>query len=95
MDAKNEILEVLEFWKYKVTNNLCTPEEMESLSKMLQENMDMYGTVEDLAKFFDVSEAQIRTTINRKMIDKPKRRVYYRFMSFLKIIPKSWRDKRK
>ena len=95
MDAKNEILEVLEFWKYKVANNLCTPEEMESLSKMLQENMDMYGTVEDFAKFFDVSETQIRTTINRKMIDKPKRRVYYRFMSFLKIIPKSWRDKRK
>ena len=95
MDAKDEILEVLEFWKYKLKNNLCTPEEIDSVSKMFQENLDMYGTVEEFAKFFDVSETQIRSTINRRMTDKPKRRVYYRFLPFLKIIPDSWREKRR
>lgn len=95
MDAKKELLEIIGFYKYKIENNLCTPEEIESTSKLLQENLDIYGTAEDFANFFGVSETQIRSAINRKLIDKPKRRVYYRFISFLKVAPRSWREKRK
>lgn len=95
MDAKRTLSEILDYYKYKVDNNLCTPEEIESASKVLQENLDMYGTVEDFAKFFGVSETQVRSAINRKLIDKPKRRVYYRFISFLKVAPRAWREKRK
>ena len=94
MDAKRTLSEILDYYKYKVDNNLCTPEEIESASKVLQENLDMYGTVEDFAKFFGVSETQVRSAINRKLIDKPKRRVYYRFLAFLKVAPRSWREKR-
>lgn len=94
MDAKKELLEILDYYRYKVDKNLCTPEEIESASKLLQENLDIYGTVEDFAKFYDVSETQVRSAINRKLIDKPKRRVYYRFLSFLKVAPKSWSEKR-
>ena len=94
MNAKKELLEILDFYKFKIDNNLCTPEEIESASKMLQENLDMYATVADFSKFFGVSETQVRSAINRKLIDKPKRRVYYRFLSFLKVAPRSWREKR-
>lgn len=94
MDAKKELLEIIDYYRYKINNNLCTPEEMRSASQLLQENLDMYGTVEDFSKFFGVTETQVRSAINRKLIDKPKRRVYYRFLSFLKVAPKSWRERR-
>ena len=89
---KNNLSEILGYIKYKVDNDLCTPEEIESVARMAKENLELYGTIEDLAKFYGVSEPLVRSTINRKLIDKPKRRVYYRFLSFMKIAPKKWRD---
>lgn len=88
---KNNLSDIIGFIKYKVDNDLCTPEEIESVARMAQENLDLYSTVEDLAKYYGVPEAKVRNTINRKMIEKPKRRVYYRFISFMKIAPDKWR----
>ena len=93
MDAlKNNLSEIIGYIKYKVDNDLCTPEEIESVSRMAMENLELYGTIEDMAKFYNVPESKVRNTINRKMIEKPKRRVYYRFLSFLKIVPNKWRN---
>ena len=92
MDAlKNNLSEILGYIKYKVDNDLCTPEEIESVSRMAMENLELYGTIEDMARFYNVPESKVRNTINRKMIEKPKRRVYYRFLSFMKIVPGKWR----
>lgn len=90
-EIKHNLSEIIGYIKYKVDNNLCTPEEIESVSRMAMENLELYGTIEDLAKFYDVPESKIRNTINRKMIEKPKRRVYYKFISFMKIVPGKWR----
>lgn len=90
MDAKTYLSEILAYYKHKVDNNLCTMEEIESVSKTIQQNMEIYGTVEDIAKFYDVPETNVRSNINRCIIEKPKRRVYYRFLSFMKIAPKKW-----
>lgn len=89
---KNNLSEVIGFIKYKVDNDLCTPEEIESVARMVQENLELYSTVEDLAKFYGVPETKIRNTINRKMLEKPKRRVYYRFLSFMMIAPEKWNN---
>ena len=92
MDAlKNNLSEIIGYIKYKVDNDLCTPEEIESVSRMAMENLELYGTIEDMARFYGVQESKVRNTINRKMIEKPKRRVYYRFLSFMKIVPAKWR----
>ena len=92
MDAlKNNLSEIIGYIKYKVDNDLCTPEEIESVSRMAMENLELYGTIEDMARFYNVPESKVRNTINRKMIEKPKRRVYYRFLSFMKIVPAKWR----
>jgi len=91
---KNNLSEILGYIKYKVDNDLCTPEEIESVSRMAMENLELYGTIDDLSKFYGVSQQLVRSTINRKLIDKPKRRVYYRFLSFMKIAPKKWRNSR-
>lgn len=92
MDAlKHNLSEILGYVKYKLDNDLCTPEEIESVSRMVQENLELHGTIEDIARFYGVPESKVRNTINRKMVEKPKRRVYYRFLSFMKIAPKKWR----
>ncbi len=91
MDAKKYLIEIFDYYEYKINNNQCIPEEMESAVKLLDENMKMYGTIEDFAKFYNVSEGNVRATINRKLLAKPKRRVYYPFHAFRKIVPESWR----
>lgn len=90
MDDKTIINEVLDFLKFKVNSDSCTPEEFRNLSDMLIERLDTIGTVEEIAEFFNVPQQNLRTMINRKVSDKPKRRVYYRFMSIMKNIPEKW-----
>ena len=88
---KHSLSEIIGYIKYKVDNDLCTQEEIESVAKMAVENLELYGSIEDLARFYGVPESKVRNTINRKMVEKPKRRVYYRFLSFMKIVPEKWR----
>ena len=90
MDAKTLVNLTLDFWKYKLNHNACTMEEIESLSKAMQKELNVLGTAEDFAKFCEQSENNVRKVINRKVVDKPKRRVYYKFLSFIKNIPDKW-----
>ena len=94
MDSKGILSEILAFYKYKVDNNLCTPEEIDSAAKVLQENMEMYGSIADFAKFYGVPEHNVRSTIYRKLASKPIRKVLYPFHKFRKIVPDSWRRHR-
>lgn len=88
----NKILsEILQYYKYKVDNNLCTMSEMNDALKALESNMEVHGTIEDFAKFYDVTQGNVRATISRKLIAKPKRKVLYPFHKFLKIVPDKWR----
>ena len=87
VDAKELINQTLDYYKYKINNDLCTMEEIESVSEMLQKNLNVIGTVEDFSKFCEIPQSHVRNIISRKVLDKPKRRVYYRFFPFLKNIP--------
>ena len=93
MDAKQILSEILAYYKYKVDNDLCTMAEIESAQKALTENMEIYGTIEDLAKFYGVSPGNVRATISRKLIANPIRRVFYPFHKFLKVVTTKWRKK--
>ena len=93
MDANKLLSEILAFYKYKVDNNLCAMDEMNGAIKALENNMEIHGTIEDFAKFYGVSESNIRATIARKLIAKPKRKLLYPFHKFAKVIPEKWRKK--
>lgn len=93
MDAKRILSEMLAYYKYKVDNDLCTMAEIESAQKALTENMEIYGTIDDLAKFYGTSPGNVRATISSKLIAKPIRRVFYPFHKFLKIVPSKWRKR--
>ena len=94
MDAGKLLSEILGYYKYKVDNNLCTMDEMNDALNALENNMEVYGTIDDFAKFYDVTSTNIRATIARKLLAKPKRKVLYPFHKFAKIIPDKWRNKK-
>lgn len=93
MDVKKYLIEILDYYKYKVENDLCNLEEMNSVIGALEENARVSGTISDFAKFYDKPENQIRVTISRKLVEKPRRKVLYPFHKFAKIIPENWRKK--
>lgn len=93
MDANKLLSEILGFYKYKVDNNLCTMDEMNGAIKALENNMEIHGTISDFAKFYGVSESNVRASIARKLFAKPKRVLLYPFHKFIQIIPENWRKK--
>jgi len=90
VDVQAELLRLLDYYKETLENGGCTIGAMESFYKTMLQNIDVVGTVEDFAKFYGVSEQNVRSVINRYSTDKPKRRVFYKFHEFVKIIPKKW-----
>ena len=94
MDAKRYLHDMLSFLQYKLDNNLCTMEEIESVSKTLQENLQVSGTIKDFAKFYNKPEVNVRVAIHNKLLDKPKRVVLYPFQKFAKVVSEKWRNKK-
>ena len=94
MDSKQLLIEILDYYKYKLTNNLCTMEEIESASRALEENMEVNGTISDFADFYNQSKDAVNGVIKRNLVEKPKRNVVlYPFHKFMRVIPNSWRGK--
>lgn len=93
MDAKKYLIGVLEFYIDRIKSNTCTMSEIESAARTITENMEVYGTISDLAKFYGKSENAVKMQINHKMIDKPKRNVVlYPFQKFHKLVSDKWRS---
>ena len=94
MEANKILSEILGFYKYKVDNNLCEMDELESATKALENNMEIDGTIDSFARFYGKSKDAVNSLIKRNLIEKPKRNVVlYPFHAFRKIIPSSWRKK--
>jgi hypothetical protein len=84
--------EILAYYKHKVDNNLCTPEEMASAEKALLENMTVYGTADDFAQFFGKSKDAVNGIIKRNVLEKPRRNVVlHSFQAFIKRVPETWK----
>lgn len=92
-DSSKYLIEILEFYIYKLKGGKCTKEEIDSATKVLESNMEIHGTISDFANFYGVSESNVRANITRKLFAKPKRVLLYPFHKFIKIVPESWRKK--
>ena len=90
MDSKQLIEKTLDYWRFQLDNGTCTMAELDSVAQQLQSGLDIEGTAEDFARFFGRSEQDVRNVISRKVIAKPRRRVFHKFIPFLKSIPKNW-----
>lgn len=93
IDAKEYLIEILEYYVYRLKTGGCTMDEVNSATEALENNMRINGTISDFAKFYGVSESNVRAVIARKLFAKPKRILLYPFHKFIQIIPESWRKK--
>ena len=91
MKGDEYLKEILDFYRFKLDEGTCGMDDIESLTKVLEQNMELSGTVSDFAKFYGVSESNVRLVIHRNLLEKPKRRVHYSFNKFLKAVPEKWR----
>ena len=87
----NELAELLDFAATRARSGQMTLGEVNSLRDAVLENSDVMASVQELAEHYGQSEHNVRCVINRKMISKPVRKVYYSFNKFSKIVPKSWK----
>lgn len=87
---KQIILDILDYLKFQVANDRCTPEELKSMYDTITENMTVDATISDIAKHYGQSESNVRNVAARSYIGKPKRRVYYNLLKFIKCAPSSW-----
>ena len=93
MNSTELLIEILEFYIFKLKAGKCTQQEAESATKTIVSNMDIDGSISDFAKFYGVAESNVRAVIARKLFAKPKRILLYPFHKFIQIIPESWRKK--
>lgn len=91
MDAKKYLIEMLDYYKQRLQNDSCTMEEINSVAKAIENNMEIHGTISDFSNFYGVSESNVRANIARKLFAKPKRVLLYPFHKFSKIVPDKWR----
>ncbi|MBO6170528.1 MAG: hypothetical protein J6O51_11275 [Bacteroidales bacterium] len=90
----NELAELLDFAATRARSGQMTLGEVNSLRDAVLENSDVMASVQELAEHYGQSEHNVRCVINRKMISKPVRKVYYSFNKFSKIVPKSWKSRK-
>lgn len=91
MDAKSYLIEILEYYKYKLKDDKCTKAEIDSVTSLLEKNLKIYGTIKDFAAFYDKPESQVRVNIFRKVFAKPIRAVLYPFNEFHKAVSSNWK----
>ena len=88
--GKRILLEFIDFLKYKIENDRLTLGEMDSIVRIIEDQLVLSGSVEDFANHYHRSKDCVKVLICRKLIAKPVRKVFYPFRHFLKIIPNSW-----
>jgi hypothetical protein len=93
--VKRILSDFLGFLRYKVDNDKLTLEEEQAIVRIIEENLPLSGTSDDFARYYKQSPVNVRSVINRKMIDKPRRLVLYPFLKFSKIVPEKWRVAKK
>lgn len=87
---KRIVLEILDYLRFQVENDKCTAAELQSIHDTLMMNMCVDATIKDIAGHYSQSESNVRNAIARGYAGKPKRRVFYDFMRFVKCMPKNW-----
>lgn len=90
-NSLNELAEILAFVGERAQEGHMTLEEVHTWADIIIGHCTIWATAQELAAFYGQSEHNVRSVINRRYMGKPKRRVYYSFNQFRKIVPEGWK----
>ena len=93
-NMKETLSVFLGFLKYKVDNDILSLDELDSMGRVIAENMKLKGTVYDFSEFYGQPVTNVRTVIKRHMPLTHERAVLYPFYEFNKHIPSKWHERR-
>jgi transcriptional regulator GlxA family with amidase domain len=85
-----QLVALCDFIKYQLENDKCTADEIKSIYRMVETNLEVDATTKDIAEFMNQSESNVKAVISRNYGDKPKRKVYHSMFWFLKKMPSKW-----
>lgn len=88
--CKKILSEFFGFLKNKVDNDSLTLEEEQAFVRLIEKNIPLSATCDDLAAYYQKTPVNIRGVIHRRLLSKPRRRVLYSFLDFAKIVPDKW-----
>ena len=91
--GKKLLIDFLDFLRFKVENGELTADEIDSLVHNVLKQSDVYATAEELAAFYGQSLQNIRCVVSRKLVKKPRRKVYYPLHEFQEAAPVSWQTR--
>ena len=94
--TKKLLLEIIDFLKYKVVTDQCTPEELRKFADVTTQQLDTMASTEEIAKYYGQKLSNVHNVLNRRPIPKdkkPKKKIYFSFNLFATLKPKSWNKK--
>lgn len=88
------LIETLKFWIKKIKRGDCTREQELAILNAINENGDVYASIDELSEFYGKSKDAVYGIIKRRYPGKPKRNVsLYSMSKFRKCLPNGWRRK--
>lgn len=97
-DMPTEILQealdaALESFRRRLHNGGLTADDLRAIFNLFAASGGVSVTVSDLAELYGTSETAVRSVIKRRIDTRPRRRVHYNLLEFIKVAPRKWRIK--
>lgn len=90
---RDTLAEFFGMLQYKVKHGFFTVDDVKAMLRAVESCGGLSATIQDLAGYYHTSEVNVRSVIKRRIIDKPKRKVYYDFLQFSDVVPPSWHER--
>lgn len=80
-------------FRNRLHNGGLTADDLRAIIQIIASSGGVSVTVTDLAELYGKSETNIRSVIKRRIDTRPRRRVHYNLLEFIKVAPRKWHIK--
>lgn len=88
---RDVICDCLGMISHKVRNGSVTLTDIRTMFDTLCSGLGIDASIREVAGYYNKPEVNVRSIIKRKVLSKPKRRVYYNFTEICRKVPRLWR----
>ena len=79
------------FIGHKIKDGTVTVDDVRSMFETVISSTGAKASIKEIASYYNKSEVNVRSVIKRRVLGKPRRRVYYDFSEVCRKVPASWR----